>query len=161
MKHDVFYTSVVREVTWYEQLYNRICLLFDLKTCTLLYLHSHISHCPLLSSPEYAEGLCLGRFIWCKGYISVVHVRNSFFSRISSASCIFSVKPISFIIPIDVQSTYSWQIMSKYGINVSPRRTLSTTSKKCVSPFDEWTFTFLFFIKNNNGCHSFFKKTIR
>ena len=57
---------------------------------------------------------------------------------------LFSVKPFSFITPIDIQSMHSRQIINRYGTDVFLCRILVTMSKKSVSRSGEQTFTFIF-----------------
>ena len=54
-----------------------------------------------------------------------------------------SLKPFYFIKSIDVLSTYSRQIINRYGANVSPCSTPATMLKLSVSPSDKRTFTFI------------------
>ena len=48
-----------------------------------------------------------------------------------------SIKPLSFIKSITVQSLSFRQIINKYGTNVSPCKTPATMLKKSVSPSGE------------------------
>ena len=53
---------------------------------------------------------------------------------ISSASFLVSLKPLSFILSIDVLSTKYRQMIKRYGANTSSCSTPATMSKKSVSP---------------------------
>ena len=54
-----------------------------------------------------------------------------------------SVKPFPFIRSIDVCSMLSRQIINIYDANVFPCKTLATMSRKLVSPWGEWTISFV------------------
>ena len=57
----------------------------------------------------------------------------------------FSLKPSPFISSIYIRGTLSWQIINKYGANVSPCNTPATMSKKSVSPSDERNIALCFY----------------
>ena len=93
--------------------------------------------------------LCRRDSAWAGAFVS------SAMSSVQSASIIVrvgyclllefsSVRPFSFNKSTYAQSTKSWQIINKYGVNVSLWSTTATMSKKSISPFGERIFIFVF-----------------
>ena len=118
----------------------------------------------MLPAPDCVVGIRLG-YLSARSYIiCIVCVRYSF-CGISSISCLiiffnynyhlFLALLFSFIIPFDVLSSSSGQIINRYGTNVTPGRTQVTLPKKSVSPSGD----FLVSIYHHYGCNSFFRKT--
>ena len=74
-------------------------LLLDRSICTLFCLHSHGGHTSCSLGFGLARYICKKRDVIC-----VVCIRSSLYG-VSSASCFFSLKPLSFIRAFNIRST--------------------------------------------------------